>query len=137
MLDEIALEQESVQDQARFKNSTHLIVSKVAYLLGMSDESMNHERAPEKMHEVFAELENNMPVPQVAVLPEYCECIDIYNEVATWFLGGRRYFSNEYKGTLAEMEESMRYNMGGGLPVAWFYEMKQDVYDTYRFSGVK
>ncbi len=26
----------------------------------------------------------------------------------------------------------MRTNMGGGLPVVGFYEMKQDVYDTAR-----
>jgi hypothetical protein len=38
-----------------------------------------------------------------------------------------------FDGTLDGVEISMRINMGQGLPVAWFYEMKQDIYDMVRF----
>ena len=39
-----------------------------------------------------------------------------------------------FDGTLYGIEISMRTNMGEGLPVAWFYEMKQDIYDLVRFN---
>jgi len=39
-----------------------------------------------------------------------------------------------YYGGLREWEESMRYNMGGGLPAIGFWEMKQDLYDVARIT---
>lgn len=56
---EIYLELETAQDQTRYKNSTYLIVSKIAYLIGYSDEVMISEKVPVQMREVFAELEKN------------------------------------------------------------------------------
>jgi len=40
----------------------------------------------------------------------------------------------DFDGTLDGIENSMRTNMGEGLPVAWFWEMKQDIYDMVRFN---
>ena len=37
-----------------------------------------------------------------------------------------------YSVSLEDVEFSMRTNMGGGLPVAGFYEMKQEVYEVAR-----
>lgn len=31
----------------------------------------------------------------------------------------------------------MRTNMGGGLPISGFYEMKQEVYEIYRWQSVR
>ena len=52
-------EEEAPQNQARYKNSTHLLVSKIAYLIGYSDETMTGDKMPAQMHEVYAELEKN------------------------------------------------------------------------------
>ncbi len=56
---EVFPEIESAQDQTRYKNSTYLLVSKIAYLIGYADEVMTGDRVPEQMHEVYAELEKN------------------------------------------------------------------------------
>ena len=56
---EVFQETESAQDQSRYKNSTYLLVSKIAYLIGYADEVMTGDRVPEQMHEVYAELEKN------------------------------------------------------------------------------
>ena len=37
-----------------------------------------------------------------------------------------------YDYSLYDWETAMNTNMGGGLPIIGFYEMKQDVYDTAR-----
>ena len=49
-------------------------------------------------------------------------------------LSGRDYLCEEYDGTMAELEDSMRTNQGGGLPAVWFWEMKQEIYDLARFG---
>lgn len=78
----------------------------------------------------------SMPFQVVCQLPRIREAIDIYGDVVQSNIrGGYQYdFYREATGTLADLEESMRVNMGGGLPVAWFYEMKQDIYDLVRFN---
>ena len=43
------------------------------------------------------------------------------------FMWQREAFYNKF--SLYECEIMMRENMGGGLPISGFYEMKQDVYD--------
>lgn len=77
----------------------------------------------------------SMLLQEVLWLPEFRESIDIYNEVVKFRVPGRNYLYEEYNGTLAELEESMRCNMGGGLPATWFWEMKQEIYDLVRFGG--
>ena len=77
-----------------------------------------------------------MPFPAVCQLPKIREAIDIYAEVVE--CRNREYNHNynffSFWGTLAGLEHSMRTNMGEGLPVTWFYEMKQDIYDLVRFK---
>ena len=76
----------------------------------------------------------SMPFQAVCQLPRIKEAIDIYGEVVRHDTRDVTHF-NFYECTcsLEEIESSMRTNMGGGLPVAWFYEMKQDIYDMVRF----
>ena len=42
-----------------------------------------------------------------------------------------------YGGCLYDWEIAMRTNMGGGLPISGFYEMKQEVYEIYRRQSVR
>lgn len=42
-----------------------------------------------------------------------------------------------YDGCLYDWEIAMRTNMGGGLPISGFYEMKQEVYEIYRRQSVR
>lgn len=77
----------------------------------------------------------SMPFQTVSKLPRIREVIEIYGEVVKCNLQGTTHYDfYEYTGTLDKLEESMRTNMGGGLPAAWFYEMKQDIYDLVRFN---
>ena len=77
----------------------------------------------------------SMPFQAVCQLPRIREAIDTYGEVVKCNLRDVTHFDfYDYTGTLDELEESMRTNMGGGLPAAWFYEMKQDIYDLVRFK---
>ena len=77
----------------------------------------------------------NMPFQLVNQLPGMKEAIEVYGRVVHYNLQGNDYLYQRYKGSLADLEYSMRTNMGGGLPVAWFYEMKQEIYDLVRFGG--
>lgn len=77
----------------------------------------------------------SMPFQAVCQLPRIREAIDIYGEVVQSYLRDVTQFDfYAFDGTLDGIEISMRTNMGEGLPVAWFYEMKQDIYDLVRFK---
>ena len=76
----------------------------------------------------------SMPFQAVCKFPKIREAIDIYGEVVKCNLRDVTHFDfYAFDGTLDGIEISMRTNMGEGLPVAWFYEMKQDIYDLVRF----
>ena len=76
-----------------------------------------------------------MPLQSVLQLPKIREAIDIYGLVVVHNTRDATHFNfYECTGPLEELEFLMRTNMGGGLPVAWFYEMKQDIYDMVRFN---
>ena len=76
-----------------------------------------------------------MPLQAVLQLPRIREAIDIYGSVVVHNTRDATHFNfYECTGPLEELEFLMRTNMGGGLPVAWFYEMKQDIYDMVRFN---
>ena len=47
------------QDHERYRNSTYLLVSKVAYLIGVPEQTLTSDRVPPKMKETFLELEQN------------------------------------------------------------------------------
>lgn len=77
----------------------------------------------------------SMPFQAVCKLPRIREAIDIYGAVVKSNIrDGYEYDFFAFDGTLDGIEISMRINMGEGLPVAWFYEMKQDIYDMVRFN---
>lgn len=77
----------------------------------------------------------SMPFQAVCKLPRIREAIDIYGEVVKCNLRDVTHFDFcAFNGNLEGIEISMRTNMGEGLPVAWFYEMKQDIYDLVRFN---
>lgn len=71
----------------------------------------------------------NMTAGELKQIPQFYNTIHAYSDT----LRGhheRDVFYNGY--SLYDWEIAMRTNMGGGLPVIGFYEMKQDVYDTAR-----
>jgi len=70
-------------------------------------------------------------------LPEYRTILDVYFDVTLYRLHGDRFFYDGCNLTLAELETLIAGEMGGGLPAAWFFEMKQDLYDAVRFGGGK
>lgn len=74
------------------------------------------------------------PIAQVMQLPEYRDALDIYFEITLYRLRGDRFFYDECNASLAELENLIAGEMGGGLPAAWFFEMKQDIYDITRFK---
>ena len=61
------------------------------------------------------------------MIPQYHDTIDAYS--ATLKGPEIDFF---YTITFADFEFAMRTNMGGGMPVIGFYEMKQDIYDIAR-----
>ena len=70
-----------------------------------------------------------MTAGELKRIPQFYEAIHAYSDT----LKGHRVkntFYNDY--SLEQWEIAMGNNMGGGLPVIGFYEMKQDVYDTAR-----
>ena len=62
---------------------------------------------------------------QLKRIPQYYKAIHAYADQLS--IGNVR--NCFYGGVLFEIEEAMRINQGGGLPVAGFYEMKQEVYE--------
>ena len=63
-----------------------------------------------------------------------------YNAIHTYSDTLRGNYEREafYRGKLSAWDESMQRNMGGGLPIIGFYEMKQDVYDiAARLNNLK
>ena len=63
-------------------------------------------------------------------IPPFHQAIHAYSDTIT-DKHARNAFLHAF--SLADCEQMMETNMGGGLPAAGFYEMKQDVYDTARF----
>lgn len=49
--------QENEKDQQQYKNSTYMLVSKIAYLIGVPEQILQGERVPAKMRETYEELE--------------------------------------------------------------------------------
>ena len=49
--------QENEKDRQQYKNSTYMLVSKIAYLIGVPEQILQGERVPAKMRETYEELE--------------------------------------------------------------------------------
>lgn len=73
----------------------------------------------------------NMQVNELKRIPKYYSAIHTYADTLPT-ASQRAFFLNS--GTFANWEDTMRTNMGGGLPVEGFYEMKQEIYDIARIS---
>ena len=71
----------------------------------------------------------NMTAGELKRIPQFYGAIHAFSDTLKDY-HRRDIFYNDY--SLYQWEISMRENMGGGLPVIGFYEMKQDVYDTVR-----
>ncbi|MBQ6518502.1 MAG: NADAR family protein [Anaerolineaceae bacterium] len=76
----------------------------------------------------------NMTAGELKRIPQYYDAIHAYVGVLQAQPSVDRrvmnIFYNDY--SLYEWEIAMHTNMGGGLPVIGFFDMKQDVYDTAR-----
>lgn len=68
-----------------------------------------------------------MNTGMLKMMPQYHNAIDAYS--ATLKGSEIGFF---YSHTFVALEFAMRTNMGGGMPGAGFYEMKQDIYDIAR-----
>lgn len=71
----------------------------------------------------------NMTAGELKRIPQFYDAIHAYADTLKDYRV-RNIFYNDF--SLYQWEIAMRENMGGGLPVIGFYEMKQDVYDTVR-----
>lgn len=71
----------------------------------------------------------NMTAGELKRIPQFYDAIHAYGDTLKDYRV-RNIFYNDF--SLYQWEIAMRENMGGGLPVIGFYEMKQDVYDTVR-----
>lgn len=68
-----------------------------------------------------------MNTGMLKMMPQYHDAIDAYSAT----LKGPE-ISAFYQTNFADLEFAIRTNMGGGMPVIGFYEMKQDIYDIAR-----
>lgn len=71
----------------------------------------------------------NMTAGQLKRIPQYYDAIHAYSDTLKGY-HVRDVFYNGY--SLYEWEIAMATNMGGGLPIIGFFEMKQDIYDIAR-----
>ena len=71
----------------------------------------------------------NMTAGQLKRIPQYYSAIHSYAAQLT-DAHERNCFYYGY--TLNDWDIAMRTNMGGGLPILGFYEMKQEIYEIYR-----
>ena len=49
--------QENEKDRQQYKNSTYMLVSKIAYLIGVPEQILQGEHVPAKMRETYEELD--------------------------------------------------------------------------------
>ena len=75
------------------------------------------------------------PIPEILKMPKYREALDIYFEITLYRLHGDRFFIDNCTASPEELEFIIAGESGGGLPGAWFFEMKQDMYDLMRFES--
>ena len=67
-----------------------------------------------------------MTAGELKRIPQFYNAVHAYSDTLRGAYE-RDAFYNKF--SLYECEIMMRENMGGGLPISGFYEMKQDVYD--------
>ncbi len=80
-------------------------------------------------HEAEPIAEWMMTAGELKRIPQFYDTIHAYSDTLKDYRI-KSIFYNDY--SLYQWEIAMQTNMGGGLPVVGFYEMKQDVYDIAR-----
>ena len=74
-----------------------------------------------------------MTAGELKRIPQFYRAIHTFSDTLNDF--ERKGF---YKGRLSGWDYSMQWNMGGGLPIIGFYEMKQEIYDiAARLNNLK
>ena len=68
-------------------------------------------------------------------IPQFYDAIHAYADTLPTEFNEKNTFYYDF--SLYDWEVAMQVNMGGGLPVIGFYEMKQDIYDTARRLNAK
>ena len=63
-------------------------------------------------------------------IPQYYSAVVAYKDSLTDDRQIKAFMDCEY--TFEQIEDMMRTNMGGGFPVAGFWELKQEIYDIFR-----
>ena len=75
----------------------------------------------------------NMTAGELKRIPQFHNAIHAYSDALLLPSNGDKrvqdYFCNS---KLSDVEYAMATNMGGGLPITGFFEMKQDIYDIAR-----
>ena len=95
-------------------------------LWGTVQASDYKESAPNAAWNMFAGQLKRNPV-YYAAIQCYADQLKSEDEKNSFYYGGCLY----------DWEIAMRTNMGGGLPISGFYEMKQEVYEIYRRQSVR
>ncbi|MCI6868738.1 MAG: NADAR family protein [Lachnospiraceae bacterium] len=72
----------------------------------------------------------NMMPGDLKCVPKFYDVIHAYSDTLLGDYERKCFYECPFSG----WDLAMRVNMGGGLPAIGFYEMKQDIYDTIRFS---
>ncbi len=92
---------------------------------------LNRNRLPEYIDARDAESISvwKMKAGELKRIPQYYKAIHAYSDTLRTRREKNCFY---YNGPLEGMEDSMRENMGGGLPIGGFYEMKQEIYDIAR-----
>ena len=86
----------------------------------------------------YTDYRDALPIPEwncksglLKRIPQYYSAINTYADQ----LPEGKMRDTFYGWTLSQIENAMRTNMGGGLPIAGFFEMKQEIYEIARRLG--
>ncbi len=132
----IGIDDPKKEDVSRWKGKNYL----GRILMEVREEIMQERAAAAAGFDLKFKLSDEEPIPEWQMtagelkrIPPFYRAIhtfsDTLNDVE------RREF---YKGRLSGWDYSMQYNMGGGLTIIGFYEMKQEIYDiAARLNNLK
>ena len=103
-------------------------------LMVLREEFGNWVADPNRSIPSYIDVRELPPIPawemntgMLKMVPQYHDAIDAYSAT----LKGPE-VSDFYAMSFSGLEQAMRTNMGGGMPVIGFYEMKQEIYDISR-----
>ena len=126
----LALDDERVYDTGKWDGKNKL----GRILMTLREEFRNWNADASKGKQEYVDACNLPAIPEwemntgmLKMMPQYHDAIDAYSAT----LKGPQ-IPAFYQITFVDLEFDMRINMGGGMPVIGFYEMKQDIYDIAR-----